>query len=314
MRDAQSKLDQVIAFTGDDDRRRRRRRRCSGWSAATCCSTSLEAVADEDAPAAFALAGRAVEIGLRPARSSCRELSRVVRDLLVLSVDPSRVDDPEIAGEGERERLLGAGRPLLARGPAARVRPADAAPRTTSAARRSRAITSRWRCCGGCTCASWCRSTELIAAARDAVRGAPRPARSRAAAPAVAARRRTAPAVGAAAQAPPPCQRRAGAPTRAARHGTAPSAGRTASPARRRRRRRAGRAGAGFKDALLAEIQQVEGRLLQHGRRAGAEDRGRRRPRRRSRSRRRSATLREQFEQNAAVARSDGASRWPAAR
>src|SRR6202790_2719608 len=29
----------------------------------------------------------------------------MVRDLLVLSVDPSRVRDPEIAGEGERERL-----------------------------------------------------------------------------------------------------------------------------------------------------------------------------------------------------------------
>jgi DNA polymerase III gamma/tau subunit len=31
----------------------------------------------------------------------------MVRDLLVLSVDPSRLDDPEIAGEGERDRLLG---------------------------------------------------------------------------------------------------------------------------------------------------------------------------------------------------------------
>src|SRR5436189_2668403 len=40
-------------------------------------------------------------------RAVCRELSRVVRDLLVLSVDPSRVSDPEIAGEGERDRLLG---------------------------------------------------------------------------------------------------------------------------------------------------------------------------------------------------------------
>jgi DNA polymerase III gamma/tau subunit len=35
----------------------------------------------------------------------CRELSRAVRDLLVLSVDPSRIDDPEIAGEPERDRL-----------------------------------------------------------------------------------------------------------------------------------------------------------------------------------------------------------------
>jgi DNA polymerase III gamma/tau subunit len=33
-------------------------------------------------------------------------LSRLVRDLLVLSVDAGRVSDPEIAGEGERERLV----------------------------------------------------------------------------------------------------------------------------------------------------------------------------------------------------------------
>ena len=62
-------------------------------------------MADEDAAAAFALAGRAVEMGY-DLRLVCRELSRVVRDLLVLSVDPSRANDPEIAGEGERERLL----------------------------------------------------------------------------------------------------------------------------------------------------------------------------------------------------------------
>src|SRR6185436_13308321 len=52
----------------------------------------------------FALAARAVEMGY-DLRLVCRELSRVVRDLLVLSVDPSRASDPEIAGEGERERL-----------------------------------------------------------------------------------------------------------------------------------------------------------------------------------------------------------------
>jgi len=40
-------------------------------------------------------------------RLVCRELARVVRDLLVLSVDPSRANDPEIAGESERDRLLG---------------------------------------------------------------------------------------------------------------------------------------------------------------------------------------------------------------
>jgi DNA polymerase III gamma/tau subunit len=39
-------------------------------------------------------------------RLVCRELARVVRDLLVLSVDPSRASDPEIAGDADRERLL----------------------------------------------------------------------------------------------------------------------------------------------------------------------------------------------------------------
>ena len=38
MRDAQSKLDQVIAFTGNDDHRRRRRRGAGASSAAICCS------------------------------------------------------------------------------------------------------------------------------------------------------------------------------------------------------------------------------------------------------------------------------------
>jgi DNA polymerase-3 subunit gamma/tau len=64
----------------------------------------VEAVADEQAPAAFELAGRAVELGY-DLRAVCRELSRVVRDLLLISVDASRISDPEIAGEGERDRL-----------------------------------------------------------------------------------------------------------------------------------------------------------------------------------------------------------------
>ena len=59
----------------------------------------------EDAPATFALAARAVEMGY-DLRLVCRELARVVRDLLVLSVDPSRAADPEIAGQDERDRLL----------------------------------------------------------------------------------------------------------------------------------------------------------------------------------------------------------------
>ena len=66
----------------------------------------VTAVAEETPAAAFDLSGRAVELGY-DLRSVVRELSRVVRDLLVLSVDPSRIDDPEIASESERERLKG---------------------------------------------------------------------------------------------------------------------------------------------------------------------------------------------------------------
>jgi DNA polymerase-3 subunit gamma/tau len=103
MRDAQSKLDQVIAFTGKtiapDDVAT-----VLGLVGRDLLLDTLQAVADEDAPASFALAARAVEMGY-DLRAVCRELSRVVRDLLVLAVDRSRINDPEIAGEGERERL-----------------------------------------------------------------------------------------------------------------------------------------------------------------------------------------------------------------
>ena len=103
MRDAQSKLDQVIAFTGNT---------ITAEDVATVLGLvgrdllldTLQAVADEDGPAAFALTARAVEMGY-DLRAVCRELSRVVRDLLVLHVDPSRISDAEIAGEGERDRL-----------------------------------------------------------------------------------------------------------------------------------------------------------------------------------------------------------------
>jgi DNA polymerase-3 subunit gamma/tau len=104
MRDAQSKLDQVIAFTGNtitvDDVSA-----VLGLVGRDLILDTLQAVVDEDASAAFTLAGRAVEMGY-DLRLVCRELTRAVRDLLVLSVDRSRAGDPEIAGEGERERLL----------------------------------------------------------------------------------------------------------------------------------------------------------------------------------------------------------------
>src|SRR5262249_11084849 len=103
MRDAQSKLDQVIAFAGatialDDVAT------VLGLVGRDLLLDAVEAVANEDAPAAFTLAARAVEQGY-DLRAVIRELSRVVRDLLVLAIDPSRAADPEIAGEGERDRL-----------------------------------------------------------------------------------------------------------------------------------------------------------------------------------------------------------------
>ena len=104
MRDAQSKLDQVIAFTGKtigaDDVST-----VLGLVGRDLTLDTLQAVADEDASAAFALTARAVEMGY-DLRAVCRELARMVRDLLVLSVDPSRIADPEIAGESERDRLM----------------------------------------------------------------------------------------------------------------------------------------------------------------------------------------------------------------
>ena len=103
MRDAQSKLDQVTAFTGTtvtvDDVST-----VLGLVGRDLLLDAVQAVADQDAQAAFALAGRAVEMGY-DLRQVCRELSRVVRDLLVLGIDPSRMSDPEIAGEGEQDRL-----------------------------------------------------------------------------------------------------------------------------------------------------------------------------------------------------------------
>ena len=103
MRDGQSKLDQVIAFTGKtitaDDVSA-----VLGLVGRDLLLDTVQAVADEDAPQAFALAARAIEMGY-DLRTVCRELARLTRDLLVLSVDLTRITDPEIAGEPERDRL-----------------------------------------------------------------------------------------------------------------------------------------------------------------------------------------------------------------
>jgi DNA polymerase-3 subunit gamma/tau len=103
MRDAQSAFDQVIAFAG-------------GTIAADDVSTVLglvrrdllfdlaDAVAQENGAAAFAMAARAVESGY-DLRLVVRELGRLTRDMLVVNIDPSRLADPELAAEAERDRL-----------------------------------------------------------------------------------------------------------------------------------------------------------------------------------------------------------------
>jgi DNA polymerase-3 subunit gamma/tau len=105
MRDAQSALDQVMAFGGAE-------------IGATTVSEVLglverevlldllDVVADEDAPRVFDVAGRLVESG-HDLRHVCRELARLVRDLMVLQVDPARTADPEFVIDGDGERLRG---------------------------------------------------------------------------------------------------------------------------------------------------------------------------------------------------------------
>jgi DNA polymerase III subunit gamma/tau len=103
MRDAETAFDQVIAFAGNtvavEDVAT-----VLGLVGRDLLFDVMTAVADEDGPAAFDLAGRAVEAGYE-LRLLCRELSRLVRDLLVLSVDPSRYSDPDVAPEADHERL-----------------------------------------------------------------------------------------------------------------------------------------------------------------------------------------------------------------
>ena len=102
MRDAQSALDQVIAFAGKtvgvDDVST-----VLGLVGRDLLMDVIDAVVAEDGPRAFALTERAVESGT-DLRLVCRELSQVVRDMMVMTVDPSRVGDAELAPE-ERERL-----------------------------------------------------------------------------------------------------------------------------------------------------------------------------------------------------------------
>ena len=106
MRDAQSALDQVIAFAGGrvtvDEVSA-----VLGLVGRDLLFDLVESVIAEDGPRAFALADRAIESGY-DLKLVCRELARLVRDMMLLSVDPARAGDGELpAGELERLRELG---------------------------------------------------------------------------------------------------------------------------------------------------------------------------------------------------------------
>ena len=103
MRDGLTAFDQVLAFAGTtvsaDDVSS-----VLGLVGRDLLLDVLEAVADERAPAAFDLAARAVEGGY-DLRLLCRGLSRLVRDLMIVSIDRARLADPALVPAGERARV-----------------------------------------------------------------------------------------------------------------------------------------------------------------------------------------------------------------
>jgi DNA polymerase-3 subunit gamma/tau len=104
MRDAQSALDQVVAFAGDQIGVEEVST-VLGLIGRDAVLDVIDVVADENPTAVFELAARFVEAGY-DLRLMCRELTRAVRDLLVIVIDPTRADDPEITGDAERSRLV----------------------------------------------------------------------------------------------------------------------------------------------------------------------------------------------------------------
>jgi DNA polymerase-3 subunit gamma/tau len=102
MRDAQSALDQVMAFAGQtitvNDVAT-----VLGLVGRDLLFEVIEAVIAEDGPRAFAATDRAVESG-HDLRLIIRELTKVVRDMMMVAVDPARAGEGDLA-EGELERL-----------------------------------------------------------------------------------------------------------------------------------------------------------------------------------------------------------------
>ena len=104
MRDAESALDQVMAFAGDQITAVEVSA-VLGLIGRDPVLDAVEVVADENAPAVFELAGRFVEAGY-DLRLVCRELTRALRDMLVISIDQARAQDPDVATDADRDRLL----------------------------------------------------------------------------------------------------------------------------------------------------------------------------------------------------------------
>jgi DNA polymerase III subunit gamma/tau len=103
MRDAQSALDQVLAFDGT----RIDARQVSevlGLVGRDVLLDLVDIVAAEDASRVFDIAARIIESG-HDLRHVCRELARLVRDLMILQIDPARASDRDFAIEGDVERL-----------------------------------------------------------------------------------------------------------------------------------------------------------------------------------------------------------------
>ena len=103
MRDGLTAFDQVLAFAGDKITEQDVVS-ALGIVGRDLLLDILEAVAAEQPAAAFELADRAIETGY-DLRLLCRDLSRLVRDLMLISVDPAQIDDTALVPEGERTRV-----------------------------------------------------------------------------------------------------------------------------------------------------------------------------------------------------------------
>jgi DNA polymerase-3 subunit gamma/tau len=106
MRDALSAFDQVIAFAGE---------RITSADVASVLGLigrdvlmdMAEIVADGRASDVFEAVGRLVESG-QDLKLVVRELTGLVRDLMIVSIDPTRLEDPELATDAERLQALAA--------------------------------------------------------------------------------------------------------------------------------------------------------------------------------------------------------------